>query len=526
MVSASVSAQVWFFDLMDSRVDAQPTVYIETMGCQMNVLDSELVLGQLRARNYRAVDSPVGADVVLINTCSVRDHAEQKALSRLGVSKKPKQRNPDMVVGVIGCMAERDPEGILAQAPYVDLICGPGELNKIPAMIDEVRATRQKTVALTQDKKRKSTLLERTLEYDSVEALDLSRDPAPGVSTLQSYIRIQRGCDKFCTFCVVPNTRGKERSRPPGQIVDEARMLVDRGAREVTLLGQTVNSYLHQDGGAPVNLADLLALLNDVAGLERIRFVTSYPGDFRDDIFEAMRDLPKVCEYLHLPVQSGSNAVLKRMNRQYTRESYLDLIVRGRSIVPRMTLATDFIVGFCGESDTEFEESLSLLDAVGYKNIFCFKYSPRPNTVADKALVDDVPDAVKRRRNQHMLAAQERVALGQTQALIGTTVEVLVEGYSKAAIKAQEAEQTRGEEVSWRRSDQLVGRTRGDRIVVFCGQPEDIGRLVRVQVTGATALTLFGDPVARVEQQRPVSAPAEPVGRRDAAGGISIPLHG
>ncbi|HRX83543.1 MAG TPA: tRNA (N6-isopentenyl adenosine(37)-C2)-methylthiotransferase MiaB [Phycisphaerae bacterium] len=499
----------------------QPTVYIETLGCQMNVLDSELVLGQLRARNYRLVDRIDAADVVLINTCSVRDHAEQKALSRLGAAKKPKRRNPDMVVGVIGCMAERDPDGIMDKVPYVDLVCGPGELNKIPAMIEEVQASRRRMIALTQDKKRRSTLLERTLEYDSVEALDLSRDPSPTAGVLQSYVRIQRGCDKFCTFCVVPNTRGKERSRPPQQIVDEAKMLADRGALEITLLGQTVNSYLHQDGGAPVGMADLLYRLNDVAGLERIRFVTSYPGDFSDDIFCAMRDLPKVCEYLHLPVQSGSNAVLKRMKRQYTRESYLDLIARGRAIVPHMTLATDFIVGFCGETEEEFAESLSLLELARFKNIFCFKYSPRPNTVADKALPDDVPDAVKRRRNQEMLAAQEQIAQTQTRALIGQTVEVLVEGYSKAALKAQEAEQSRGEEVSWKRSDQLVGRTRGDRIVVFCGDAGYIGRLQPVKITGATALTLFGEPVGG-----PAGAEAKKPSLRDAAGTLTIPLHG
>jgi len=473
----------------------QPTVYLETLGCQMNVLDSELVLGQLRARNYRQVQSIADADVVLINTCSVREHAEQKALSRLGAAKKPKLRNPDMVVGVIGCMAERDPDGLLDKVPHVDLVCGPGELNKIPAMIEEVQASRQRMVALTQDKKRRSTLLERTLEYDSVEALDLSRDPGPDANVLQSYVRIQRGCDKFCTFCVVPNTRGKERSRPPQQIVDEARMLADRGALEVTLLGQTVNSYLHQESGAPVSMADLLYRLNDIAGLERIRFVTSYPGDFSDDIFHAMRDLPKVCEYLHLPVQSGSNAVLKRMKRQYTRESYLDLVARGREIVPDLTLATDFIVGFCGETEAEFAESLALLEEVRFKNIFCFKYSTRPNTVADKALADDVSEEVKRERNQRMLAAQERISLAQTRALLSQTVEVLVEGFSKAALKAQEAEQSRGEEVSWRRSDQLVGRTRGDRIVVFCGEESYIGRLQPVRITGATALTLFGDPI-------------------------------
>jgi tRNA-2-methylthio-N6-dimethylallyladenosine synthase len=294
---------------------------------------------------------------------------------------------------------------------------------------------------------------------------------------------------------VVPFTRGKERSRPPQQIVDEARMLVDRGALEITLLGQTVNSYLHQDSGRTVRMSDLLARLNDIAGLERIRFVTSYPGDFTPDIFEAMRDLPKVCEYLHLPVQSGSNAVLRRMKRMYTVEQYRELIAQGREMVPGLAVATDFIVGFCGETEEEFEESLELMREIRFKNIFAFKYSPRPNTVADKSLPDDVPDAVKRARHLRMLQLQEELALPQNQAMIGQTVEVLVEGFSKAAIKAQEAEQSRGEEVGWRRSDQLVGRTRSDRIVVFDGMPSHIGRLVPVRITGATALTLFGEPV-------------------------------
>ena len=473
----------------------QKTVYLETMGCQMNVLDSELVLGRLLAGNYRQVHSVEEADVVLVNTCSVRDHAEQKAFSRLGQAKKPKRRNPQMVVGVIGCMAERDPEGILRKAPYVDLICGPGELNKIPAMIEEVQESRRRVVALTQDKKRKSTLLERTLEYDSVEALDLSRDPSPGPAVLQSYVRIQRGCDKFCSFCVVPFTRGKERSRPPGQIVAESRMLVDRGAKEITLLGQTVNSYVNQEEGREVRLADLLYRLNDIDGLQRIRFVTSYPGDFTDDIFQAMGTLPKVCEYLHLPVQSGSDTVLRRMKRHYTVQHFLDLVQRGREMVPHLTLASDFIVGFCGETDREFEQSLALLEKVRFKNIFCFKYSPRPATVADRSLPDDVPLAVKQERHQGMLDLQERISLAQNQALVGQTVEVLVEGYSKAAIKAQEVEHSRGPQASWRQPDQLVGRTRTDRIVVFSGSASYIGRLQPVKVTGATALTLFGDPV-------------------------------
>ena len=468
------------------------TVYLETMGCQMNVLDSELVMGQLYALGYRLVQDVAAADVVLLNTCSVRDHAEQKVLSKLGGLRRSKQTNGDTIVGVIGCMAERDPDTILSKMPHVDLLCGPGELNKVPALIEEVRRNRTRAIALSHSQSRKNTPLQRALEYDSVEALDLSRRPTTGANVLQSYIRVQRGCDKFCTFCVVPFTRGPERSRPPLQIVDEARMLADRGAREVTLLGQTVNSYVSQENGRPIRFAELLARVADVSGIERVRFVTCYPGDFMDDIFEAMRDVPEVCEYLHIPVQSGSDAVLKRMRRQYTVGEYVDLIDRGRDYLPSLAVASDFIAGFCGETEEDHQASLRLIQRCRFKNIFVFKYSERPGTVASTRGMDDVPDAVKRRRHAELLAHEERLSAAANRLLIGSTVEVLVEGYSKAALKAQEAEQTRGEEVTWRRSDQLVGRTRTDRIVVFPGKPADIGRFADVRITAATALTLHG----------------------------------
>ena len=466
------------------------TLYIETMGCQMNVLDSELVVGQLRAKGYELTPDMGRADVVLLNTCSVRQHAEDKVLSRLGALKRPKSQNHEMVIGVIGCMAERDPDGIVAAMPHVDLICGPGELNKVPAMIDEVRETRRRAVALSRTMSRKSTPLARALQYDSVESLDLSRGLDQG--QLQAYVRVQRGCDKFCTFCVVPFTRGPERSRPPQAIVDESRKLIDQGAREITLLGQTVNSYVHQENGREVRFAELLHRLSDIDGLDRIRFVTSYPGDFDDDILKAMRDLPKLCDYLHLPAQSGSDAVLKRMRRQYTVRQYVELVQRARELVPAITLASDFIVGFSGESEEEFEQSAELVERCRFKNIFVFKYSERPATVAAKRLPDDIPDEVKRRRNQHLLKVQERVSMQANRGLIGQTMEVLVEGYSKRAIKAQEAEQSRGQEVGASATGQLVGRTTTDRIVVFAGDSTAIGRLVHIQITGATALTLHG----------------------------------
>ncbi len=495
-------------------------VYIETMGCQMNVLDSELVVGLLRADGYRLTDDIGGADLVLLNTCSVREHAEDKVLSKLGALKKPKQDSSSMIIGVIGCMAERDPDFIINRMPHVDLICGPAELNKIPAMIDEVRRTKGRAVALTRSMSRKSTPLQRALEFDSVEALDRSR--AMGIhhttqpSPAQAYVRIQRGCDKFCTFCVVPFTRGPERSRPPQQIIEEARMLVDRGTVEITLLGQTVNSYVHLDHRRPVRLGELLERLNEINGLERIRFVTSYPGDFTDDILRSMRDLPKVCEYLHLPVQSGSDAVLERMHRRYTVREYLELVDRARAIVPELSLATDFIVGFSGETDRDFEQSLELVQKTGFKNIFVFKYSQRPGTAAAGRLPDDIPDDVKRSRNTQLLKAQERISLETNRTLIGRTVEVLVEGYSKRALKAQQAEQARGDECASEHSGQLVGRTRTDRIVVFSGGISLTGRLINVRIKAATALTLHGD----VEQP----AAAEPGMRLSLIPGRRVPL--
>lgn len=469
------------------------TVYLETMGCQMNVLDSELVLGRLRALGYKAIHDMTSADVVLLNTCSVREHAEQKVLSRLGALKKPKMRRPEMVVGVIGCMAERDPDGIFAKMPHVDLVCGPGELNKVPALIEEVQSTRSRAIALAQSLSRKNTPLRRAAEFDSVEALDLSRDPAPDESVLQSYVRVQRGCDKFCTFCVVPFTRGPERSRPPGQILEEARMLAERGAVEVTLLGQTVNSYVHPENGRAVAFAELLERVAGIPGLRRVRFVTSYPGDFSDDILRVMRDVPKLCPYLHIPSQSGSDAVLQRMRRQYTVGQYVDLIDRARDWVPGLALASDFIVGFSGETEEDHQATMELIRRCRFKNIFVFKYSARPGTVADRRMEDDVPDDVKRRRNIELLSLQEEISAEGNRKLIGKRVEVLVEGYSKSAMKAQEAEQTRGEEVGWRQSDQLVGRTPQDQIVVFRGNASQIGTFATVQIDSTTALTLHGE---------------------------------
>lgn len=494
--------------------------YLETFGCQMNVLDSQLVEGQLRAQGLERTESFRDADVVLFNTCSVRQHAEDKVLSRLGQLKRVKQRRPETIVGVIGCMAEREKEGLFAKAPHVDLLCGPGELNRLPVLLDEVVERHERVTALAGTVSRRTEVLQRALEYDSLEALDLSRSPGPGENVLQSYIRVQRGCDKFCTYCVVPFTRGPERSRPATHIVEEARRLADQGCREITLLGQTVNSYVSQEDGRPVRFAHLLERVHAVDGIDRIRFVTSFPADWDEDIFRVMRDFPRIMPYLHIPAQSGSDRILKAMRRTYSVADYLRLMDAARHYVPDICLAGDFIVGFCGETEADFAATVDLVRRVEYKNIFVFKYSTRPGTAADRALDDDVPLETKARRNRELLALQSEISLRQKQAMIGRSFDILVEGFSKLARRAddngdrrygaapiQESEQDRGGEVSRVPTRQLVGRTPGDLICVFDGDESLIGAIVRVHIERVTPLTLAGRFESRISAPRRSCSP-------------------
>ncbi len=465
------------------------TYFLETFGCQMNVLDSQLVEGQLRANGLQPAESPATADIILFNTCSVRQHAEDKVLSRLGRLAALKRRRPDVIIGVIGCMAERQKEGLFVQVPHLDLVCGPGELHRLPSLLEQVQQRHEQVAALTGEQSRRTDRLARTLLADNIETLDASRDPAIGSGALQAYVRVQRGCDKFCTYCVVPFTRGPERSRPPEAIVEEARRLVDRGCREVTLLGQTVNSYLHQDGGRPVGFARLLEQVVAIDDLDRVRFVTSFPADWDEDIFRVMRDHPRICPYLHIPAQSGSDRVLKAMKRGYTVAEYLKLMDLARKYIPDIALAGDFIVGFCGETENDFQATLDLVRRVEYKSLFVFKYSPRPGTTADRSRADDVPNDVKVLRNNELLALQAAISLRQKRALIGRTVQVLVEGFSKAARRARDSSPPTA---STRYARQLVGRTPHDLIAVFDGDESHVGALVNVQVEAATALTLSG----------------------------------
>jgi len=496
--------------------------YLETFGCQMNVLDSQLVIGLLEQLGLRPARRPAEADVILFNTCSVRQHAEDKVLSRLGRLKRLKRRRPECVIGVIGCMAERQREDLFVGFPHVDLLCGPGELNRLPELLRDIWQRQERAIALAGSRSRRVAVLERAFQYDSVEELDLARrlDPADGV--LQAYVRVQRGCDKFCTYCIVPLVRGPERSRPPENIVAECRRLAENGCREVTLLGQTVNSYVYPVDGRPVRFAQLLERVHAVAALDRIRFVTSFPADWDEDIFRVMRDHPRICPYLHIPAQSGSDRILRGMKRGYTVAEYLRLIDTARHYLPDISLAGDFIVGFCGETEADFQATVDLVRRVEYKSLFVFKYSPRPGTAAERHQTDDVPASVKARRNNELLAVQAEISLRHKQKLIGQSVEVLVEGYSKTTRRrgrpaSLESAAPGGEPASadHRKGDhsgltasaaaasrQLTGRTPHDLITVFDGDDRLIGSVVRVRVESVSPLTLFGRVEAVVSPPR------------------------
>jgi tRNA-2-methylthio-N6-dimethylallyladenosine synthase len=488
------------------------TVYLETVGCQMNALDSELVLGALLVRGYRPTEEMLRASLVILNTCSVRQHAEDKVYSRLGQLRSARDRNPDQILAVIGCMAERDADGVRSRVPEVDILCGPNELHRLPGLIADIEAGRAPAIALSGRFRDRSTSAAADPQED-LESLDSGRAflTAPHVTTpkvfgsRQAYVRITRGCNKHCSFCVVPDTRGSEQHRPPDRIVTEVRRLADAGVVEVTLLGQTVNHYRHHagDGQRETTFAELLRRVHDeVPQLPRLRFVTSYPRDFTDDILQVMTSCRRICRYLHVPAQSGSDAVLRRMNRGYTVEAYMNLLERARALMPDICIAGDMIVGFCGETERDFEMSLDLMRRAKYKNCFVFKYSARPGTPAADRYPDDVPEEVKRLRNREMLALQAEINLANHRAMIGQVVGVLVEGPSKAALKSQnQARQGCGDPVvSEGARAQLAGRTEGDQIVVMDGPAELIGHFVDVRISAARPYTLVGSVVGGSDQ--------------------------
>ncbi len=429
-----------------------------TFGCQMNKLDSELVATRLIDAGWEAATSEDEAGLVLINTCSVRENAEDRVWGRLGALLERKRRDPGLIIGVLGCMAQEHRDFIQKRMPHVDLVCGTNDFGSIDSIVAEVRRQRSPVLAT-----------EQRASGDAVV-----RNVALRPSRAQAYVNVIRGCNMPCTYCIVPQTRGAEVSRPVDAIVDEVARLVADGVTEVTLLGQTVDAYGH-DLEKGTDLALLLRELHAIPALRRLSFITSHPNFLRPRLMETMAELPRVSRYFHLPAQSGSNRMLKAMKRGYSVETYLDRIRTLRSLIPEMEFASDFIVGFPGESEDDHQATLALVEEAQFSQSFVFQYSPRPRTAAAETMVDDVPQETKKRRNHEVLAAQERIGAAKNRALVGQVVEVLVEGTSKS------------------RSDRMSGRCSRNRLVHF--EADDatlVGRYVPVRIEQALAHSLVG----------------------------------
>ncbi|MCK5564835.1 MAG: tRNA (N6-isopentenyl adenosine(37)-C2)-methylthiotransferase MiaB [Planctomycetes bacterium] len=444
----------------------------------MNKLDSSLVSNALKDKGYELTDQSENADIVLINTCSVRDNAENRVVSHLGHLKYLKKTNPTLIVGVIGCMAQRLGVELLAH-PAVDIVAGPAQIAQIPDMIEQTLSDHKRTVSIT-DKIRITGTADLS---DDLNDFEFAYDSDENHIHNQAFVRIMRGCDKFCTYCIVPFVRGPEVSRSPQAIIDQIKKLADKGIKQITLLGQTVNSYVFVENEKTYTLADLLEMASEVDGIEWIRFITSHPKHFDESILRAMADLPKVCKYLHIPAQSGSDKILKAMNRGYTAAEYLDFIERAKQIVPDIAIAGDFIVGFPGETDEDFQATVELVKKAKYKNCFVFKYSPRPGTDTDKKLEDNIGEEIKKQRNTELLELQTKISEENNKKFLGQTVEVLVEGPSKKSHLNKSDNDG---------NPQLIGRTATDYIVVFNGPESLAGQFAKVTITKTAALTLFG----------------------------------
>ena len=444
----------------DNQGEFSKKLFIETYGCQMNVADSEVVASVMKMAGYDTTDTLDAADAIFINTCSIRDNAEQKIFSRLNqLNALRRNRKHRLIVGIIGCMAERLKE-VLINEYDVDIVAGPDSYLELPNLIASAEA----------GEKAIETTLSTTETYRDIIPQRISGNKVSG------YISIMRGCNNFCTYCIVPYTRGRERSREPESILNELRDLQNKGFKEVILLGQNVNSYLFKpvDGGEPVDMAALLALVVEAAPEMRVRFTTSNPEDLSDEIIATMASHDNICNHIHLPVQSGSNKILKLMNRKYTREWYLDRIAKIREAMPDCGISSDMFTGFHNETEEDFEETLSLMREVGFDSSFMFKYSERPGTFAAKHLPDNVSEEVKIDRLNRMIALQNELSLCSNRNDVGKTFEVLVEGYSK------------------RSKDDMFGRTQQNKVIVFPAGDTKVGDRVMCVVEKATSATLIG----------------------------------
>ncbi len=456
-------------------------VYIETYGCQMNVSDSEIVASVLRENGFGLTKSPDGADIVLLNTCAIRENAEQKVRHRLDDFRAQKRRqNGDLKLGVLGCMAERLREKLLEQERLVDVVVGPDAYRDLPRLLHETDESGQAAV---------NVQLSREETYADIAPV---RYDTNGIS---AFVSIMRGCDNMCAFCVVPFTRGRERSRPVTSILSECAQLVEMGYKEITVLGQNVNSYRYEQDGTGVDFAELLYKISLISPELRIRYSTSHPKDCSDDLLHVHRERHNVCNYIHLPVQHGNTRVLERMRRTYGREEYVALVDRGRRFLPGVSLSTDIIAGFCGETESEHADTLSLMAQVRYDHAYMFMYSERPETYAARKYKDDVPEDVKKRRLSEIIHLQNRIALENNKEEIGRVHTVLVEGPSK------------------RSDEQLCGRTDTNKMVVFDRASYEKGDYVRVTITGCTSATLLGNADGRttLEGEAHVAAAREAV---------------
>jgi tRNA-2-methylthio-N6-dimethylallyladenosine synthase len=469
-----------------------PKYHLTSYGCQMNKLDSELVESRLRQRGYVAAASEGDADVVLLNTCSVRQHAEDRVWSKLGKLRIRKRGEPGLVVGVLGCMAQEHKRYLVSRMPHVDLVVGPSAFGDIDDTVEKARARNLQLAGERDPARTKHEVVGAgVVAVDQGVSGDLiRRDVRVRPHRSQAYVSIMRGCNMPCTYCIVPTTRGDEVSRTIADIAEECQRLCDDGVTEITLLGQTVNAYGRDLTGQGATLARLLRELHGIPALRRLAFITSHPNFLSAELVDAIAELPKVARYLHLPAQSGSNAVLKAMRRGYTVERYMARIDALRQKAPDVELHSDFIVGYPGETAADFDQTVAFLRQVGFAQSYVFKYSPRPGTVAAE-LADDVPDAEKERRNAVLLAAQEELTLAKNRALVGTTAEVLVEGESKVA-------------------GRLSGRTAHHRLVHFAATDLDlVGQYVPVRITEALAHSCVGELLAHDVAQEGLADPAE-----------------
>ncbi len=437
-------------------------LHIETFGCQMNFSDSEIVASVMTDHFHHMTESPADADIIFLNTCSIRDHAEQRVLNRLRELQHYRKKRPGLIIGVIGCMAERLKEKLLEEEELgmrVDMVAGPDAYRQLPSLLADVEQGQQAI----------NVILSAEETYADITPVRY------GDNGVSAFISIMRGCENHCAYCVVPSTRGRERSRDPESVLSETRQLIKAGYKEVTLLGQNVNSYLWQGGNQEVDFSKLIGMVASQDSSLRVRFATSHPKDMSDALLRQMARYDNICKAIHLPLQSGSSEVLRRMNRKYTRDDYLERIAAIRTLLPGCAISTDIIAGFCGETEAEHRETLSLMQDVGFDFAFMFKYSERPDTLAARRYADDVPEKVKTQRLTEIIELQQRLSLESNKKDVGSRQEVLVEGTSK------------------RSDDQMMGRTSHNKVVVFPAENAKPGDYRTVRITSCTSATLKGE---------------------------------